>query len=424
MGRVILASDELTVALDIGTTKVCAIIGERSEHGLLEITGVGTSLSHGMRRGVVVNIEAAVRSVVQAIEAAELMSGRVVKHCWTSIGGASIDGLLSRGVVAVSGKHHEQREISEADVERVLEAARAVQFPMDREILEVIPQSFTVDSQSGIRNPLDMIGVRLESDVHIITCSMTSAQNLVRCVNRAGFMVDGLVLQTLAAGTAVLTEEEKDLGVAVVDLGGGTTNVLVYANGTPYATFSVPAGGSQVTNDISIVKNVSLETAEKIKTSAGCCWAPLIESLDEEIIVPGMGGRAPFPIPRSQILEIIEPRMRETFVMIKQKLDKIAVSRPLGGGVVLTGGGAKLLGVADLAAKIFNLPVRLGEPLALGGLAGDYRSCEYATAVGLVIEGDMRERQGQSGTVEGKNREAGGPGFLGRIFKWVRSEFF
>ena len=377
-----------------------------------------------MRRGVVVNIQSTLRSVVQAIEAAELMSGREVEHCWTSIGGASIEGLISRGVVAVNSKNRDQREISEADIDRVLEAARAVEFPMDREILEVIPQSFTVDTQSGIRDPRDMIGVRLESEVHIITCSMTSAQNLVRCVNQAGFRVDGLVLQSLAAGSAVLTEEEKDLGVAVIDLGGGTTNVLLYANGTPYATFSAPAGGNMVTSDISIVKNLSLEIAEKIKTEAGCCWPPLIAGQDEEIIVPGMGGRAPFPIPRMLILEIIEPRMRETFSMVKQKLDKLTASRPLGGGIVLTGGGANLLGAADLAARVFNLPVRVGEPFALGGMAGDYRSPEYATAVGLVIEGDMRRRQAGYGGGDSKIREARGPGAITRLVKWIHNEFF
>ncbi|MDR2468617.1 MAG: cell division protein FtsA [Spirochaetaceae bacterium] len=415
----------MTVGLDIGTTKVCAIIGERNENGILEITGVGRSPSQGMRRGVVVNIESTLRAVLQAIEAAELMSGREVEHCWTSIGGACIEGLISRGVVAVNGKNREQREITEADIDRVLEAARAVDFPMDREILEVIPQSFSVDSQGGIRDPRDMIGVRLESEVHIITCPKTNAQNLVRCVNRAGFMVDGLVLQALAAGTAVLTEEEKDLGVAVVDLGGGTTNVLVYANGSPYATFSVPTGGYQVTSDISIVKNISIETAEKIKIEAGCCWAPLIEGLEEDIIVPGMGGRAPFPIPRSLILEIIEPRMRETFNLVRQRLEKIATARPLGGGLVLTGGGANLLGAADLAAHVFKLPVRLGEPLSLGGFAADYRNPEYAAAIGLVLEGDLRERQSVYGGVsEGKVRENSGSGPFGRLYKWIKSEFF
>lgn len=403
---------------------MCAIIGERNEHGSLEITGVGMSPSPGMRRGAVVNIEKTLHSILKAIEAAELMSGREVRSCWTSIGGDSIEGRISRGVVAVN-KSREPREISEADIDRVLEAARALDLPMDLEILEVIPQSYTVDSQSGIRNPLDMIGVRLESEVHIITCSMTSAQNLVRCVNRAGFMVDGLVLKSLAAGSAVLTEEEKDLGVALVDLGGGTTNVLVYAAGAPFATFSEPVGGNQVTNDIAIVKNIAIETAEKIKIAAGCCWGPLIEGLDEEIIVPGMGGRAPFPIPRSMIFEIIEPRMKELFTLMKEKLDKIASSKPLSGGIVLTGGGAMLFGAAELAERIFKLPVRIGEPLSLGALAADFRSPEYATAVGLVIEGDLRGRQaGNAGESKVREVASGGVGPISRLIHWVKNEFF
>ncbi|MDR2510566.1 MAG: cell division protein FtsA [Spirochaetaceae bacterium] len=418
-------NESITVALDIGTTRIRAIIGEPCENGLLEISGVGTSPSRGMRGGVVVNIESTLRSVVEAIEAAELMSGRTVKSCWTSIGGTSIEGRISKGVVAVNvNKQREAREISAYDMERVMEAARAVNFPMDREVLDVIPQSYKVDDQGGIRNPIDMIGVRLESEVHIITCPKTSVQNLVRCVNRAGFHVDGLVLQPLAAGTAVLTEEEKDLGVAVIDLGGGTTNALVYGNGAPFATFSVPVGGQQVTNDISIVKSVSFETAEKIKIEAGCCWAPLLEGQDAEIIVPGMGGRAPFSIRRSSLLQIIEPRVKETFVLVKEKLDKISATRPLGGGIVLTGGGAMLQGAADLAAQVFKLPVRIGDPLPLGGLADDYCSPEFATALGLAVEADMRSRRGAvSG--EAKGHDARRPaGFISRLANWVKTEFF
>jgi cell division protein FtsA len=407
--------------LDIGTTKVCAVVGARSESGVLEIRGVGTSPSLGMRRGAVVNIESMLRSVADAVSAAELMSGREVKHCWTSIGGSSVECKISRGVVAVNGKNREQREISEADIERVIDAARAVKFPVDREILEVVPQSYIVDSQSGIRNPLDMIGVRLESEVSIITCSGTSAQNLVRCVNRAGFVVDGLVLQTLAAGSAVLTEEEKDLGVVLIDLGGGTTDVLVYENGMPNLTFSMPVGGNQVSGDISIMNNVSLEAAEKIKIEAGCCWAPLMEGLDEEIIVPGMGGRAPFPIPRSVILQIIEPRMKETYALVKERLEGMFSGGPLSGGIVLTGGGANLLGAADLAAHVFGMPVRVGVPLCSGGLSDDYKNSEYATAVGLVIEGDIRE--GREERV-GARRDGDTSNILKKMAGWIKREFF
>ena len=408
--------------LDIGTTKVCAVIGELSENGTLEITGVGTSPSSGLRKGVVVNIEATLRSVSQAIEAAEMMSGREIHEVWTGIGGSHIDGINSRGVVAVTGRGRETREIGTDDIKRVLEAAKAVLIPMDRKLLEVIPQSYIVDDQKGIQEPLNMIGVRLEAEVHIITCSTTGAQNLVKCVNRAGFRVKDLILQTLAAGRSVLTPEEKELGVALVDLGGGTTNVLVYSAGAPYSISTIPAGGAQVTSDISIIKNISFETAEKIKLEAGCCWEPFLEE-DDEIIVPGVGGRAPQAIPRSQVLAIIRPRMEETFKLVKEKMDKLSLSRHLGGGVVLTGGGAMLLGAADLAAYVFELPVRVGIPLPVGGLIEDYRSPAFATAVGLALEGYDREQR--DGTPLGiDSRDKGGIKVWDKLKVWFEKEFF
>jgi cell division protein FtsA len=411
----------LVVGLDIGTTNVRAVIGEYNESGGLEITGVGQSPCAGLRKGVVVNIEATLRSVAAAIEAAELMSGVPAENFWTGIGGNNIDGIISRGVVAVTGKSRENREISDHDVERAIEGARAVDFSMDREILEVIPQTFIVDGHAGIRNPRDMIGVRLECEVHIITCSRTSAQNLVNCVNRAGFHVQGLILQSLAAGRAVMTEEEKELGSALVDLGGGTTGVLVYSQGTANMVSSIPLGASQVTSDISIVKNVSFETAEKIKVEAGCCWPPLLDGIDEDIIVPGMGGRSPFPIPRSEIVTIIQPRMAEIFAMVKEKLAKQIETRSLGGGIVLTGGGANLEGVADLAAKVFGLPVRVGNPFSVGGLEDEYRNPVFATAVGLALEGN--ERSG-GGAPSGKSvpRERG-PSVFSRIRDWMKGFF-
>ncbi|MDR1507161.1 MAG: cell division protein FtsA [Treponema sp.] len=416
-----MANDRLAVGLDIGTTKVCAVIGEQNENGNLEITGVGTCASTGLRKGVVVNIEATLRSAAQAIEAAEMMSGREVHSVWTGIGGSHIDGINSRGVVAVTGKNRETREIDGEDIERVLEAARAVVIPMDRQVLELIPQTYIVDDQKGIRDPLDMIGVRLEAEVHIITCSVTSSQNLVKCVNRAGFRVDGLVLQSLAAGRAVLTEEEKELGVALVDLGGGTTDVLVYSEGAPYSTTTIPVGGSQVTSDISIMKSISFETAEKIKLEAGSCWEGA--SLGDDIIVPGVGGRPPLPIPRYQIEEIVRPRMEEIFSMVKEKLEKLSLSRPLGGGVVLTGGGSLLLGSTELASRIFRLPARVGNPLPLGGLVEEYRSPEYSTAVGLVLEAFDREGKVPEKTGDTRMREKGKPLFE-RFTDWLRKEFF
>jgi len=399
-------------------------MGEVNENNVLEIIGVGTCPSIGLRRGVVVNIEATLRSVSQAIEAAEMMSSRVVHEVWTGIGGNHIEGINSRGVVAVTGKNRETREIGVDDIKRVLEAAQAVLIPMDRKVLEVIPQNYIVDDQRGILDPLNMIGVRLEAEVHIITCSTTGAQNLIKCVNRAGFKVKDLILQTLASGRSVLSQEEKELGVALVDLGGGTTNVLVYSSGAPYSIYTIPAGGTEVTRDISIIKNIPFETAEKIKLEAGCCWEPFLEE-DDEIIVPGVGGRPPQAIPKSQILAIIGPRMEETFKLVKERLDKLSFSRPLGAGIVLTGGGAQLLGSAELAARVFNLPVRIGRPLPVGGLAEDCHGPAFSTAVGLVLEGyDRLQRESQSQSGDSRANPKKRPPIWGPLKKWLEEEFF
>jgi len=418
-----------TVSLDIGSTYVRCFVCERDENGALQIIGSGMRPSTGLRKGVVVNIEATLRAVAGAIEDAEMMSGIEITDCWTGIGGNHINGLNSRGVVGVTGKKRETREkeISQEDVDRVIEAAKAVVIPTDRQILEVIPQSYKIDDQKGIIHPINMIGVRLECDVHIITCTVTGAQNLIKCVNRAGFRVNELILQTLAAGRAVLTQEEKDLGVVLIDLGGGTTDVLVYVEGTPYSTYTIPAGGSQVTSDISIIKNISMENAEKIKVDAGCCWDELLDD-DETVIVPGVGGRAPMSIPRSHILTIIKPRMEEIFKMVKQHLDTLNPPRPFGGGVVLTGGGAQLAGVVDLANHILKLPARIGSPIPiqdLGGLVEEYRNPSCATAVGLLLEGDRRA--GMDSSERGYDSRVNDNKSLALIDKlrtWLREEFF
>jgi cell division protein FtsA len=379
-----------------------------------------------MRKGVVVNIEATLKAVSSAIEAAEMMAGREVHECWTGIGGSHVDGINSRGVVAISGKKRETREIANEDIIRVIEAARAVVIPMDRQILEVIPQSFTVDDQKGIRDPLDMIGVRLESEVHIITCSVTSAQNLVKCVNLAGFRVNGLVLQSLATGKAALAQEEKDMGVVLIDLGGGTTNVLVYQNGAPYSTCTIPVGGSQVTGDLSIIKNIPFETAEKIKIESGCCWEPLLED-DDEILVQGVAGRPPLKIPHSQIYAIIRPRMEEIFKMVKQKLEGLSLSRPLGGGVVLSGGGARLAGAVELAGDILKLPARVGVPVRFPGLEGlvdEYRRPDYATVIGLMLLAAERSGEIQNRIADSAEPDRKQPNLLKRFKNWIKNEFF
>ncbi len=383
---------DVVVGLDIGTSRIRAIIGEISDSGVFQITGVGTSPSTGLRKGVVVNIENTVRAVSQAIEAAEMMSGVEVTQCLMGIGGTHIDGLNSRGVVAVTGKGRDNREIGQEDIHRVIDAAKAVVIPMDRQVLHVIPQSYIVDDQRGIKDPRNMIGVRMEAEVHIITGSVTSVQNMVKCVNRASLNVVDYMLHSLAAVKAVMTEDERELGSILIDIGGGTTDVLVMADGAPLMTAVLPVGGIQVTNDISIVKGISSETAERIKIDAGCCWQPLVEE-NEEVILPGVGGRPPVVIPRSEICSIIQPRMAELFTMIESKISSITKSRQLSGNIVITGGGALLPGVIELASDIFKTQaIRIGIPGTFGGLISEYRSPEYATVLGLVLSLWERKR--------------------------------
>jgi cell division protein FtsA len=380
------AGEDLIVGLDIGTTKVCVIIGEFNDSGLLEIIGVGTTPSRGLRRGVVINIDTTVRSIAAAVEAAEMMSGREVSSVYTGIAGGHIEGINSRGVVAVTGRG---REITREDVDRVIDAAKAIVIPMDREVLHVIPQEFIVDDQGGIKNPVGMIGVRLEAEVHIITGAVTSAQNIVKCVNRAGFKVNDIVLEPLASSRAVLTQDEKELGVLLIDLGGGTSDVLLHLEGAPYHTEVLSIGGDQVTGDVSIMLKTPLESAERLKKEAGCCYAPLVQE-DEEVPIPGVGGRPPRTIMRSELVEIIQPRMAEILGMIREQIDRKGYLGVLGGGVVLTGGGSLLSGTAELATEIFNLPARVGYPAKVGGLVEEYYNPIYATGVGLVLAGASR----------------------------------
>ena len=379
-----MASDDLIVGLDIGTTKVCAIIAQIGHDGQLEITGVGTTPSRGLRRGVVINIDATVRSILNAVEAAEMMSGREVTGAFAGIAGGHIEGINSRGVVAVTGK---DREITRDDVERVIDAAKAIVIPMDREVVHVIPQEFTVDQQDGVRDPLGMMGVRLEAEVHIITGAVSSAQNIIRCINRAGFKADDIVLEALAAAAAVLSKDEQELGVLLVDIGGGTTDILVYVEGAPYQAGVLALGGDQVTSDISIMLKTPLEVAERLKCEAGSCHLDELDDPDAEASVPGVGGRPPRPVKRSRLTEIIRPRMSEVFGMVREQVERSGYLNLLGGGVVLTGGGAMLEGAAELATEVFGLPARIGYPTPLGGLVDEYRSPQYATGVGLVMYG-------------------------------------
>ncbi len=409
-------ADDLLVGLDIGSTKVCAVIGEINEHGSVEIIGIGETKSEGLRRGVVINIESTLRSVSVAIEAAEMMSGHEVHEVVTGIAGAHIEGINSRGVVAVTGKG---REINEEDVRRVIEAAKAIVIPMDREVIHVIPQEFVVDDQGGIKDPIDMIGIRLESEVHIITGSVTSAQNVLKCVNRAGFKVQDIVLQSLASAEAVLSRSEKELGVLLIDLGGGTTDVLVYIDGAPYHTDVVAIGGDQVTNDLSIMLKTPGDFAEKIKKESGCCYLPLVDR-EEEVIIPGVGGWPAASIPRYEVCNIIEPRVTEIFSMVKDQLERKDYLKYLRGGVVLTGGGSKMPGIVELASRIFDVPSRVGMPPKLGGLSDIYMSPAYSTGVGLVLYEAAQLRLDYRNA---KPLNRGGTGFGQKLRNWMR-EFF
>ena len=413
-GGLTVPNDDLIVGLDIGTTKICACIAELRDNGLLEVIGVGTAPSQGLRRGVVINIESTLKSVAAAIEAAELMSGREVDSVVTGIAGAHIEGINSRGVVAVSGK---DREISREDIARVIEAAKAVVIPMDREVLHVIPQEFIVDDQRGIKDPLDMIGIRLEAEVHIVTGSVTSAQNLLKCVNRAGFRVSEIVLESLASSKAVLNGDEKELGVLLIDLGGGTTDVLVHLDGAPYHSDVVALGGSQVTNDISILLKTPLDVAERIKKESGCCYLPLVDA-DEQVVIPGVGGWPTASIPRQELTKIIQPRMAEIFHLVKEQLEKKDYLRHLGGGVVLTGGGSLLPGAVELALDVFGIPARIGIPNKLRGLVDEYQNPIYATAMGLVLHG----REGISISDPSSARKRG-EGLIDKLKGWMK-EFF
>ena len=410
------------VGLDIGTASTRAVVGEFNEDGDLEIVGVGVAPSTGLRRGIVLNIEATLASVSAAFEAAEMMSGREIKGCVLGISGANIESLNSRGVVAVTGKG---REITHDDIARVLDAAKAVVIPMDREILHVVPQSYIVDEQRGVRDPLDMIGVRLEAEVHIVTGAVTTTHNLLKCVHRAGFKVERLVLGSLGAARSALSDDERELGCLLMDIGGGTSDLMVFSEGSPVFTSAVPAGGIQVTNDISIMLSVPMEAAERIKRESGSCWLGGIDP-EETIVVPGIGGRAPAEVSRRKLCSIVQPRMEETLRMARERVEKMGYWKLIKAGVVLTGGAALMPGTAELAQSIFGLPVRVGMPPAIGGLESEYRNPTFATAVGLVLlqaDGMQPDRRGAASGRERKS-EKGAMGGLGRFIARIKNGIF
>ncbi|MBD3399120.1 MAG: cell division protein FtsA [Candidatus Coatesbacteria bacterium] len=370
----------VVVGLDIGTTKICAIIAEVTD-GAPEIIGVGTAPAQGLRRGVVVHIEDCVKSISEAVSKAELMADVEVGAIFAGVAGGHIKSFNSRGVIAVSSSDH---EIREHDVKRVIDAAQAIAIPLDREVIHVLPQEYIVDDQDGIKNPVGMSGVRLESEVHIVTGAVTSVQNIVKSVERAGLKVADIVLEPLASSRAVLTEDEEELGVALVDIGGGTTDIAMIIDGALRFSSIIALGGNNVTNDVSIGLRTPTKQAEVLKCAHGSASYDLVGA-EEMIEVPSVGGRPPRLVSRNQLVDIIEPRMAEIFELVKGEIVKSKFADAFRAGYVLTGGASKLPGACDLAERVFGAPVRLAKPQPMGGLFDSVDDPAYSTGVGLVL---------------------------------------
>ncbi|MCH8126131.1 cell division protein FtsA [candidate division KSB1 bacterium] len=374
---------EIIVGLDIGTNKIAVIVAEIDEIEGMKIIGVGVSPSEGLRRGVVVNLDKTVQSIEKSVKEAELMSGIEIESVYVGIAGDHIRSINSRGVVAVSGGN---REISEDDVQRVIDAAKAVSLPIDREIIHVIPQEFIVDDQSGIKNPVGFSGVRLEAEVHIVTGAVTSAQNIYRCVQRTGLKARSLVLEPLASSFAVLGDDEKEIGIGLLDLGGGTTDIALIFEGSIRHTAVIGLGGKNVTNDIAQGLRTPIDRAEEIKLKYGCALS-CKQMNGETIEVPGVGGRSSTMVPKSVLTEIIQPRIEEILMLAKREIQRSEYADFLNAGIVLTGGGSMLESIGELAEQIFDTPVKLGIPQGFGGLVGLARSPIHATGIGLIHYG-------------------------------------
>ncbi|MEW5691934.1 MAG: cell division protein FtsA [Candidatus Hydrogenedentota bacterium] len=412
-----MAERDFVVGLDIGTTKVCAIIAEQGSDGEAEIIGVGVAPSEGLRKGVVVSLESTVKSITRAIEEAELMAGVEVESVYAGIAGGHIKGLNSRGVIAVS---RPDREIVSADVERVIDAAKAISIPLDREVIHVLPKEFIIDDQEGIQNPVGMTGVRLEAEVHIVTAAVSLVQNIIKSITRAGFGVEDIVLDPLASGSAVLTNDEKELGVAMVDIGGGTTDICLFLNGAIWHTEVLTIGGGHVTKDISVGLRTPPDQAEKIKKEYGCAIEDIV-SAEENIEVPGIGGRSTRKLPRKVLVEIIQPRMAEIFELINRVIKQSGYEDMLAAGMVITGGASAMQGTPQLAEKILDLPIRCGLPKGVSGLVDAVNSPAFATGVGLC-QYALQNRD----KMPGKTRFEGGDLFrsiTNRMKEWF-TEFF
>lgn len=388
------------VGVDIGTTKICAIIAEVNEEKQIEIVGVGSSSSRGLRKGMVINLESTTKAIGEAVSEAELMAGVQVGSVYAGLGGGHIKGLNSHGVIAISSR---RGEVTQRDVDRVIDAARAVAIPPDREMIHTLPQQFIIDGQNRIKDPVGMCGIRLETKIHIITGAVASAQNIVNAVTQAGFGVDDIVLAPLAASHAVLTEDEKDLGVVLVDIGGGTTDIMVFADGSIRHTEVITLGGNDVTRDISMGLRTPIAEAERIKIAHGSCIASAI-SPDETLEVPGVGGRPARSLPKQVLADIIGPRMEEIFELVSREIRKAGYEEHISSGVLLTGGAVQLESTRELAERIFDLPVRIGTPTEkIKGLVDIVATPQYATAVGLILYGVADRKKGKGVRFVGGN---------------------
>ena len=410
------ADKRLIAGMDVGTSKIVTIVGEVNVDGTVEIIGLGTHPSRGLKKGVVVNIESTVASMQRAVEEAELMAGCQIHSVYAGIAGSHIRSLNSNGIVAIR-----DREVTTQDVDRVIDAAKAVAIPMDQRIVHVLPQEFVIDEQEGIREPVGMAGVRLEAKVHIVTGAVSAMQNIVKCVRRCGLEVDDLILEQLASAYAVLTDDEKELGVCLVDIGGGTTDIAVFIGGAIAHTAVIPIAGDQVTNDIAVALRTPTQHAEDIKVRYGCALRQLART-DDSIEVPSVGDRAPRRLSRQTLAEVIEPRYEELFRLIQAELRRAGFEDLVASGVVLTGGSAKVEGAVDLAEEVFHLPVRLGLPARVSGLADVVRNPIHATGVGLLLYAqEQRARGGAAGVPRHEVRSL--RGLLARVRGWFQGGF-
>jgi cell division protein FtsA len=385
----------LIVGLDIGTSKIVALVGEVGNDGEIEVIGIGTHKSDGLKKGVVVNIESTVQSIQRAVEEAELMAGCEIHSVYAGIAGSHVNSLNSHGIVAIK-----DGEVTQNDVDRVIDAAQAVAIPADQKIIHILPQEFIIDQQEGIHQPVGMSGVRLEARVHMVTGAVSAAQNIEKCVRRCGLEVDDLILEQLASSYAVLSEDEKELGVCLVDIGGGTTDIAVFTDGSIRHTAVIPIAGDQVTNDIAVALRTPTMHAEEIKMRYGCALRQLA-SADETIEVPSIGDRPARRLSRQTLAEVIEPRYEELLQLIQAELRRSGFESLLAGGIVMTGGSSKIEGLIDLAEEVFHMPVRLGAPTLVSGMAEVVNNPIHATGVGLLLfgqeNGSASQRHGAQG---------------------------